>query len=142
MIIWKSLLYLGRDKMMRLGSVKIVIGTALIAASTGWMLAVGFSVSSLYYKWSAGLLDCAYHQDYPLGRASVCGFHFGACFTDVNGGYATYCDGLPQGKDGEGVIPNTKVFGAGRNGCALSLCAAFSGESVAVLVPLPNFELP
>ena len=139
----KSLLYSVEPTMKRLRLSQKVIRSMVIAATACALAYEIVTVSSQYYKWSVGLLDRGYHEDYPLGRTSVWGLHFGACFTDVqNGGYAMYCDGLPQGKEGFGVIPNTKVFGAGHSGCALSLCTAFGGESVLVLVPLPNFELP
>ena len=135
------MLYSVEVKMKRLRLNQKVIASAVIAATAcalAYEIVTAYLVSSQYYKWSAGLLDRPYHQDYPLGRASAAGLHFGACLTDAtNGdGYEMYCDGIQEG-------PNTTtVLWRGHDGSNLSLCAVLGGKSVVVLVPLPNFELP
>jgi hypothetical protein len=122
-----------------INKVKRVALIAVVAGGIGYALSAVYSFSSLYYKWSAGLLgdDEPYHDPYPLGRCSVAGLHFGACFADgSDGSFAFYCDGVSEDPSKSGNLWNV------RDGCALSLCSTIGGKSFIVLVPLPLFEAP
>jgi hypothetical protein len=123
--------------------VKRVVLIAVVACVIGCVLAGGYSFSSLYYKWSTGMIrdadDWEYHDPYTLGRCKVAGLNFGACFGEVrDGSYAFSCD-EPVG---HASASEQWVLGNGRNGCALSLCSTFGRKSFTVLVPLPSFEPP
>ena len=121
-----------------LNKVKRVALIATVACGIGYTLVAGYSFSSLYYKWSAGVLgdDRGYHDAYPLGRCSVAGLHFGACFADgSDGSFAMYCDGVSEAS-------KPRNLWNVRDGCALSLCTTLGGKSFVFLVPLPLFESP
>ena len=110
----------------------------------GVLVGVGLCITGgvQYYRWREGLLPGrAYHQDQPLGKFSLGGLHFGACFTDVEGGsMATFCDGFPTPPPGFGLGPNpmsSHVWLGPKQGNAITLCFVRRGNDAVLIVPLP-----